>query len=105
VREIGAEWIGYQALEQLEIRSFLEEQGWSEEAIQLAQTQIVSRAVYPASEYRTARWIQENSSICGVTGYDQQKMTKDKLYQSALNLYQIKDQLENYLSKKNQRTF
>jgi len=105
VREIGAEWIGYQALEQLEIRSFLEEQGWDEEAIQLAQTQIVSRAVYPASEYRTARWIQENSAICEVTGYDQQKITKDKLYQSALNLYQIKDQLENYLSKKTNELF
>ena len=105
VREIGAEWICYQALEQIEIRSFLAKQGWDEESIQLAQTQIVSRAVYPASECRTARWIQENSAICELTGYAQHKMTKDKLYQSALKLYHIKDQLENYLSKKTNELF
>jgi len=105
VREIGPEWLGYQALEQLEVRHFLEKEGWDEEAIELAHTQIVSRAIYPASEYKTARWIQDNSAICEVTGYPHEKITKDKLYQSALKLYHIKDQLEDYLSKKTNELF
>ena len=50
VREIGAEWISYPAAEQLQIRAFLEGQGWSDLDIRLAQTHIISRAVYPASE-------------------------------------------------------
>jgi hypothetical protein len=63
VREIGAEWLSYQAIEQLQIGSFLAQQGWNEEDVKLAQSYIISRAVYPASELKTASWIRENSAI------------------------------------------
>lgn len=79
--------------------------GFSEEQIQLATTQIVSRAVYPASELKTASWIKENSAVCELTGYDCQKITKDKLYESALRLYSVKDQLEQHLSHKTNEIF
>src|SRR5580765_6329501 len=105
VREAGAEWLCLQALKQLGIDSFLEQTGWSREQVHLALTQIVSRAVYPASEYKTARWIKDNSGICELTGYDINKITKDKLYGSALKLYSIKEALENYLSKKTNELF
>jgi len=98
VREIGAEWLSYQATEQLQIRTFLEGQGWSDQDIRLAQTHIISRAVYPASEYETYRWIKENSAICEVTGYDIGKVTKDRLYSIAKKLYAQKDTLEQHLS-------
>ena len=83
-REIGAEWLCFQALEQLKIKEKLTTLGWAEADIQLALTQIISRAIYPFSENRTTRWIQENSAICEVTGYPIEKITKDKLYKSAL---------------------
>jgi len=105
VREAGAEWLCLQALKQLGINSFLEEVGWSPDQVQLALTQLVSRAVYPASEYKTARWIKDNSGICELTGYDVNKITKDKLYNSALKLYAIKEELENYLSQKTNELF
>src|SRR6266498_4055998 len=105
VREAGAEWLCLQALKQLGIDGFLEEMGWSNEQVQLALTQIASRAVYPASEYKTARWIKDNSGTCELTGYDINKITKDKLYNSALKLYSIKEELENYLSKKTNELF
>jgi predicted SprT family Zn-dependent metalloprotease len=104
-KEFGAEWLGYQALKQLKIDSFLMEQKWSDEKIQLAMTQIISRAVFPASENKTSKWIGENSSICELTGYPIQKITKDKLYQSALDLYVVKDDLEQFLSKKTDELF
>jgi hypothetical protein len=104
-REIGAEWMCLQAVEQLKIGKTLEALGWEEEKIQLAVTQIISRAVYPFSEYRTSRWIKENSAVCELTGYPAEKMTKDKLYQSALNLFKVKDVLEHQLSKRTNELF
>ena len=98
VREIGAEWIGYHSWDKLQLTSLLLSKGWTEEQVQLAATQIISRAVYPASELKTARWIRENSAVCELTEYDIEKVTKDKLYQSALSLYTLKDELEKHLS-------
>ena len=105
VREIGAEWLSYQALGQLQISQFLEKQGWNQEDIQLAQSHIISRAVYPASELETARWIQENSSVCEVTSYDIDKITKDKLYKISKKLYSEKDLLEQHLSVRTNELF
>ena len=105
VREIGTEWLCYQAIEQLGIEAKLSELGWSEEKVQLALTQIVSRAVYPFSELKTSRIIKENSAICEITDYPIDKMTKDKLYQSAKDLFAIKDPLEQHLSKKTNELF
>ncbi len=105
VKEIGAEWLGYQCLEQLELKRFLTSLGWQESQIQLALTQIISRAVYPNSELKTSKWIRDNSAICELTGYPIQKITKDKLYQSSLNLYKIKQELESYLSNKTNELF
>jgi len=105
VREIGSEWICHQTLEELGIGKVLAEAGFNEEQVQLAATQIVSRAVYPASELKTASWIKENSAACELTGYDCEKITKDKLYESALRLYTVKDQLEQHLSCKTNELF
>lgn len=104
-REVGAEWMSYQALEQLQLKEKLTALGWDEEDVQLALTQIISRAVYPFSENRTTKWIKENSAICEVTGYPIEKITKDKLYGSALKLYGIKDSLEKHLSIKTNELF
>jgi hypothetical protein len=75
VREIGSEWLCRQALEQLQLPDYLSNIGFSEEETSLAVTQIISRAVYPASELETARWIRENSAICELTGYPMEKIT------------------------------
>ena len=105
VREVGAEWLGFQALKQLNIKAFLADLGWAEEKIQLALTQIISRAVYPASELKTSRWIRDNSAICELTGYPIDRLTKDKLYGSALALYEVKSVLEKKLSKRTNELF
>ena len=83
-----------QALDQLNIRSFLTGIGWHEQQIQLALTHIISRATYPASELRTSQWIKENSAVCELTGYPIEKITKDKLYDISKDLYKVKEDLE-----------
>ncbi len=105
IREIGAEWICYNTWDKLQLTQLLLANGWSEEQIKLAATQIISRAVYPASELKTSRWIKENSAVCELTGYDIENITKDKLYQSALNLYKLKDSIEKHLSIRTNELF
>ncbi|MDR0505985.1 MAG: hypothetical protein LBH32_04085 [Dysgonamonadaceae bacterium] len=90
---------------QLQLIDYLSNIGFSEEEVNLASTQIIARAVYPASELETARWIQENSAVCDITRYPIDKITKDKLYKSALKLFANKDKIENFLSHKTNQLF
>ena len=92
-------------LSSLSISQFFQGRQWDDQQIRLALTQIISRAVYPGSELRTSRWIKENSAICEITGYPAEKVTKDKLYKSALDLYDVKDALEQFLSKRTNELF
>lgn len=104
-REIGSEWLSYTIWDQLKLSEFLVSCGWNEEEVQLAATQVISRAVYPASELRTSQWIKENSAVCELTGYHPDKITKDKLYTSALKLYDVKDKMEQHLSRRTNELF
>ena len=105
VREVGAEWLCYNTWNQLQLSHFLHSQGWSESQIQLATTQVISRAVYPASEFKTTAWIKENSAVCELTGYDMDHLTKDKLYQGALNLFALQEPLQKHLSQRTNTLF
>jgi len=105
VREIGAEWLSYQAMRQLQVAPFLESRGWSQEQIRLALTHIISRAVYPASEMETTRWIKENSAVCEITGYDIELITKDRLYAISKKLWAEKEALEQHLSVRTNELF
>jgi len=105
IREIGSEWIAHHSWDKLQLTELLLKHGFSEDEAKLAATQVISRAVYPASELKTTRWIKENSAVCELTGYDMEKLTKDKLYESALHLYEVKDALEKHLSARTNELF
>ena len=105
VREVGTEWMCLHAWNQLQISEFLQGKGWEEAQIQLAMTQVISRAAYPASELKTTRWVRENSAVCELTGYDMGRLTKDRLYKGALDLYAMKAPLEQHLSRRTNTLF
>ncbi len=105
IRSAGSEWLCLQALEQLKVSDFFKTQGWDSDKIQLALTHIVSRATYPASELRTSQWIRQNSSVCELSGYAQEKINKDRLYEISHQLYSVKEELEKYLSKRTNELF
>ena len=105
VREIGAERMCCNVFKELKLDKILGENGFDEAAIRLAQTQTISRAVYPASELATTRWIQENSAVRQLTGYPIELINKDKLYRSALKLYDVKEVLEQHLSVRTNELF
>jgi hypothetical protein len=87
---------------QLQVSKFLERRGWEKGDIELAESLIISRAVYPASELETTRWMKEN---CEVTGTPHESLTKDRLYRISKKLYAEKDQLEEYLSIRTNELF
>jgi hypothetical protein len=99
VKEIGGEWLGMQTLDQLKMDEVLSANGFSDEQIQLAYTHIISRAVHPASELATSKWIKQNSAVCTLTKYDVNKITKDKLYAISHQLYKLKDPIEKHLGQ------
>jgi hypothetical protein len=104
-REVGAEWLSQQAFNQLDIAGFLLKKGWSQRDIALATTHIISRAVYTASELKTVSFIKENSAVSEITGFPREKTTKDQLYRISKRLYAVKDELEQYLSRKTNELF
>jgi transposase len=105
VRELGAEWMCLQTLRRLQIDRFLDDRGWSAGDRDLALAHIVCRTVYPASELKTVRYMQENSAICELLGLDAGKVTKDKLYRISHKLYANHEGLENHLSRKTNELF
>jgi phosphosulfolactate synthase (CoM biosynthesis protein A) len=67
VMEIGAEWLCKQALEQLDMQGLLTGTcRFSETSAAMAMMHITSRAVYPASEHKTAQWIKDNSAVANL---------------------------------------
>jgi len=105
VREVGSEWMCYNTWHQLGLDNVLRENNFNESDIQFAQTQVISRAIYPGSELASSKWIKENSAIIELTGYDLGKVNKDRLYRSALKLNNIKTELESHLSIKTNELF
>jgi len=105
VREIGAEWLCYQAIEQLAIASFLKEQGWEQKWINYAIIHIINKAVYPCAENKAEYWIQNNSDIASLLDMGNQKITRHHLYNVSRRLYQTKSNIEPYLSHKTNTLF
>ncbi|MDI9338407.1 MAG: hypothetical protein QM539_08275 [Alphaproteobacteria bacterium] len=104
VRTIGSEWLCYQGLEHLGLPKFLSKLGFDETQVALTLTQIISRAVYPASKLKISKWIRENSAVSEISGYPQALLTKDKLYKNPLELYKNKTFLEDFLSPKTNKS-
>lgn len=103
--EIGAEWLVYQALEELEIDKMLREQGFDEKALKTAAAHLIARCVYPASEHKTAQWLNENSGLLELSQFNGLKINKNHLYSISRKLYSVKDASENFLSKKTNELF
>jgi len=105
VRELCAEWLCLQTLYRLQIDSYLKSKEWTERDMALALAHIVCRTVYPASELKTVRYMQENSSICELLKIDPKNVTKDQLYRISHRLFDQKEGLESHLSRKTNELF
>jgi transposase len=105
VREIGAEWLCYQAIQELGLVQMLRDKQWDEQTINRALTLIISKAVYPASEHKTAQWIESSSAISTLIFKQQTNLTHHQLYKVGDLLYAQKDALCEHLSTKTNELF
>jgi len=62
-REVGSEWLCLKVSESLGTNKFLESRGFSRKETELALLGIISRAVYPCPEHKTAQWLAGNSAL------------------------------------------
>ncbi len=83
----------------------LDKSGFNEKEIQTAITHLISRSVFPASEHKTAQWINENSGLLQLPALMNLKINKNHLYKISKKLYSIKDQSEEFLSSKTNELF
>ncbi|NMA30314.1 MAG: IS1634 family transposase [Candidatus Methanofastidiosa archaeon] len=105
-REIGAEWLCKQTVDQLGLKKFLTTDcSFSETSAGFSLMHLVSRAVYPASENKTAQWIKDNSAISGLFNIPLHQVNRSKLYAASNNLYAQKKGIEKYLSRKTNDLF
>jgi transposase len=105
VKEIGAEWLCYQTIEQLGIGNYLQDQGMEKKWVDTAMLHLISRCAYPASEHKTEQWIRDNSGVSELFDLESLKVSRWQLYQSSRKLYSQKQKLEHYLSKKTNELF
>lgn len=99
-RQVGAEFVCLETLRQLGLRSLLVSNHWTKEQADLAMMQIAARAIYPCSENRTVKYLQNNSALCEFFGTAPKNITKDRLYRSALRLFSLHKEIEDFLYKK-----
>ena len=99
-RTIGPEAICRSTVQMLKIREFLSSKGWSREQADLALMQIVARAIYPFSELKTVRCLRDNSALLEMFKLDRKKVTKDALYQSAIRLWEVRREMEDFLHER-----
>lgn len=96
-RTVGCENLCNSTLRLLDIRGYLKSKGWKREQIDLALMQIVARAIYPYSEYKTVRYLHENTALSEMFKIQKEKITRHALYDSARRLWQEHRGLEDWL--------
>jgi hypothetical protein len=99
-REIGAEWMSYQMLERIGLREFLCHKGWSESNINNALISIISRAVASFSEHKTEDWLLHNSGLTELFDKHTVPISRHHLYKASYQLYEIKEELEEFFYNK-----
>lgn len=105
-REVGAEWLCKQAIDQLDLEAFLRSEGWSDNAIHTALSHLIVRTVYGVSEYASLKYMQENSAACELySGNPDWRPGINNLYKSTDRLFEIKEKLEDHLCRRTDSLF
>jgi len=99
-KTFGAENLCKQISEKLDFETFFSELGFTEKENKLAQISIISRAIFASSEYRTAEYLQDNSSLKSLFNISETNISHQSLYKISDKLYQNKTQIDKFLYNK-----
>lgn len=84
----------------LNLGQCLDSLGFSKEESDLAQVSIVGRALFSASEHKTAQYLRDNSGLCGLYNLQEGDVNHRQLYSIADKLYAKKEAIDKYLYNK-----
>lgn len=97
-RTVGAEWLCKQAIQEIDFRELLcHELGFSDKNFTLSILSILGRLIYPASERKSADWLNENSAAAYLLQTQDKTVSRKQLSMASNLLYEHKPQIEKYL--------
>jgi len=96
-REIGAEWLSKQAIEQIGLDKILEQQNIPDILLKSSLISIISRMVHPSSELETERWLKDNTSLNQLYNLNEDQISRYQLSKAAEFLYNHKESIEKEL--------
>ena len=104
-RTLGAESLAFQAMQQLQLPQKLSELGFNSPERHAAIGSIIGRAVHPASERETHRWLQQNTALGELLDHDFGTTSLTRLYLVADKLLSHQKAIENFLSQQERDLF
>jgi len=96
VKTFGAEHLCKQVLDKLDLKTFFKSCGMTQGQVRKALISIGARAIFSASEHKTAQLLQTNSELAAC--YKHHKViTHRQLYAISDKLFEHKDQIDKFL--------
>lgn len=96
-RTFGGEYLCKQMMEKLGLGQCMKELGFSQQQIDLAHISIISRALFTASEHKTAQYLATSSALKALYGYESQTISHKNLYPIADLLYRNKNKIDKFV--------
>jgi len=98
-RTVGAEYVVYQAIKELELDRKLRELGLNRYQVATSLGIIAGRMIVPGSERATHYWLQNGSALDELMGVDFSILSLDRVYKVSDLLLKYKDALEEHLRR------
>jgi transposase len=105
VRTVGAEYVIYHTIKELEIDRKLRELGLNRHQVAAALGVIAGRMIVPCSERATHSWLQNVSALDELMGVDFSNLSLDRVYKVSDWLLRHKDALEGHLCRSEGQLF
>ncbi len=105
VREAGAARLLDLLAGQLGLRECLQQAGLRPRHVRLGCAQILARALHPASERETLRWLQHDSALPELLGLRPADLSSNSLYLASDALWEARDQIEPTLFAHQRKLF
>jgi transposase len=98
-RTVGAEYVVYETIKELEIDRKLMVLGLNRHQLAAALGVIAGRMIVPGSERSTHHWLQNVSALDELMGVDASDLSLDRVYKVSDRLLKHKDALEEHLRR------
>ena len=99
-KTFGSENLCKQIAEKLDFHQCFKNLGFSDSENTLAQISVISRALFSASEYKTAQYLEDNSSLKSLFNMDDVKISHQNLYKISDKIYENKIEIDKYIYSK-----